>query len=149
MSGALLGFDFGGKRIGVAVVPRGTDMAFPLTVIQRKGRDQVLSEIRKLIAEHKPEKIVVGLPLTLYGEQGIAAEKLTKEIDWFKTQISIPIVLWDERLSSKEAERVLLEADVSREKRKEVIDQLAAQRILQNYADWLKNQPLGDRREAS
>ncbi|HOW59430.1 MAG TPA: Holliday junction resolvase RuvX [Candidatus Omnitrophota bacterium] len=135
MTSGFLGLDFGEKRIGVAVVPRGTTIAFPVCVIFRKGREQVLAEIKRLLTEHKAETLVVGLPKTLRGELGPAAEKLLKEIEWYRLQIQVPIVLWDERLSSKEAERILLDADVHREKRKEVIDQLAAQRILQNYVD--------------
>lgn len=125
----------GEKRIGVAFVPEGTSIAFPLTVIQKKGREQVLAEIRKFVQEHRIAKIVVGLPKTLKGEIGIAAEKILKEVEWYKTQVALPWILWDERLSSKEVERVLIDADVRREKRKEIIDQLAAQRILQNYID--------------
>lgn len=135
MSGSLLGLDLGEKRIGVAFVSGGATIAFPLTVIQRKGREQVLQEIRKIILDKKIEKVVVGLPMTLKGTIGPAAEKMIKEVEWFQTQLSVPVVLWDERLSSKEVERVLIEADVRRDKRKEIIDQLAAQRILQNYLD--------------
>ena len=135
MASALLGFDFGSKRIGVAVVQAGTTIALPAGMIERKGREQVLEEIRKLIRSYKAWKVVVGLPKTLKGEMGPAAEKLEKEMEWFRANLEVPLVLWDERLSSKEVERVLLEADVSRAKRKEVVDQLAAQRILQNYLD--------------
>jgi putative Holliday junction resolvase len=135
MSGALLGIDLGEKRIGVAFVAAGTTIAFPLTTIQVKGRGQVLEEIKKFILAHKVEKIVVGLPKTLKGEIGIAAEKRIKEVEWYQTHLTVPVVLWDERLSSKEVERVMIDADVSRGRRKEVIDQLAAQRILQNYLD--------------
>ena len=133
--GGILGLDFGEKRIGVAFVAEGTGIAFPLTVIRRRGREQVLQEIRKIILEKKIKKIVAGLPITLKGTIGPAAEKLTKEVEWFRTQLEVPVVLHDERLSSKEVERVLIEADVRRDKRKEIIDQLAAQRILQNYID--------------
>lgn len=135
MSGALLGLDLGEKRIGVAFVPAGTTIAFPLTSIPVKGRGQVLEELKKLVLAHKVTKIVVGLPKTLKGEMGIAAEKRVKEVEWYQAHLAVPLALWDERLSSKEVERVLIEADVSREKRREVIDQLAAQRILQNYID--------------
>lgn len=141
MSGSLLGLDFGEKRIGVAFVAGGTTIAFPLTVIQRKGREQVLQEIRKIILDKKIEKVVAGLPMTLKGTIGPAAEKMIKEVEWFRTQLSVPVVLWDERLSSKEVERVLIEADVRRDKRKEIIDQLAAQRILQNFLDSGANTP--------
>ena len=135
MSGALLGLDLGEKRIGVAFVPAGTTIAFPVKTIEVKGREQVLAQIQKLILEHKAEKVVVGLPKTLKGEMGIAAQKRVREVEWYQSRISVPMVMWDERLSSKEVERMLIDADVRRDKRKEVIDQLAAQRILQNYLD--------------
>ena len=135
MSGALLGLDLGEKRIGVAFVPAGTTIAFPVKTIEVRGREQVLAQIQKLILEHKAEKVVVGLPKTLKGEMGIAAQKRVQEVEWYQSRITVPMVMWDERLSSKEVERMLISADVSRERRKEVIDQLAAQRILQNYLD--------------
>lgn len=135
MSGALLGIDLGEKRIGVAFVPAGTTIAFPVKTIEVKGREQVLTQIQKLILEHKAEKVVVGLPKTLKNEMGIAAQKRVQEVEWYQSRISVPMVMWDERLSSKEVERMLISADVSRERRREVIDQLAAQRILQNYLD--------------
>lgn len=135
MSGALLGLDLGEKRIGVAFVQPGTTIAFPAETIEVRGREQVLAQIQRLILKHKAEKVVVGLPKTLKGEMGIAAEKRVKEVEWYQSRISVPMVMWDERLSSKEVERMLISADVSRERRKEVIDQLAAQRILQNYLD--------------
>ncbi len=135
MSGALLGLDLGEKRIGVAFVPAGTTMAFPVKTIEVRGREQVLAEIKKLILEHKAEKVVVGLPITMKGEMGIAATKRVQEVEWYQSRITVPMVMWDERLSSKEVERMLISADVRRDRRKEVIDQLAAQRILQNYLD--------------
>ena len=135
MRGTLLGLDLGEKRIGVAFVPAGTTIAFPVKTIEVKGREQVLAQIQKLIAEHKAEKVVVGLPVTLKGEMGIAAQKRVQEVEWYQSRIPVPMVMWDERLSSKEVERMLIGADVRREKRKEVIDMLAAQRILQNYLD--------------
>ena len=135
MSGALLGLDLGEKRIGVAFVPAGTTMAFPVKTIEVRGREQVLAEIKKLILEHKAEKVVVGLPITMKGEMGIAAKKRVQEVEWYQSRIAVPMVMWDERLSSKEVERMLIDADVRRDKRREVIDQLAAQRILQNYLD--------------
>ena len=135
MIGTLLGLDLGEKRIGVAFVPAGTTIAFPVETIEVKGREQVLAQIQKLILKHKAEKVVVGLPITLKGEMGIAAEKRVKEVEWYQSRITVPMVMWDERLSSKEVERMLISADVRREKRREVIDRLAAQRILQNYLD--------------
>jgi putative Holliday junction resolvase len=135
MSSALLGLDLGEKRIGVAFVQAGTTIAFPAETIEVKGREQILAQIQKLILQYKAEKVVVGLPITLKGEMGIAAQKRAQEVEWYRSRISVPMVMWDERLSSKEVERMLISADVRRDKRKEVIDQLAAQRILQNYLD--------------
>lgn len=135
MSGALLGLDLGEKRIGVAFVPAGTTIAFPVKTIEVRGREQVLAQILKLIQEHKAEKVVVGLPITLRGEMGIAATKRVQEVEWYQSRVPVPMVMWDERLSSKEVERMMIDADVSRERRREMIDQLAAQRILQNYLD--------------
>jgi putative holliday junction resolvase len=135
MSGALLGLDLGEKRIGVAFVPAGTTIAFPVETIEVKGREQVLAQIQKLILKHKAEKVVVGLPKTLKNEMGIAAQKRVQEVEWYQSRITVPMVMWDERLSTKEVERMLIAADVRRDKRKEVIDMLAAQRILQNYLD--------------
>jgi putative Holliday junction resolvase len=142
MSPALLGLDFGQKRIGVAVVQGGTNIALPVGMIERKNREQVLDEVLKLIRSYRIEKLVVGLPKTLKGEMGPAAEKLTKEMEWFREKLPVPLEMWDERLSTKEVERVLIDADVRREKRKEVIDQLAAQRILQNYLDHASRQTM-------
>ena len=139
MSAALLGLDLGEKRVGVAVVPRGTTMAFPLKTIPRKGREQFAAEIEALVKEQKAEKIIIGFPRTLKGTIGPAAQKVADDVKWLETRWSVPVVFWDEWLSTKEAGRVLLVADVSREKRKEVIDQLAAQRILQSYLDSTLN----------
>ena len=135
MRGALLGLDLGEKRIGVAFVQAGTTIAFAAETIEVRGREQVVAQIQKLILQYKAEKVVVGLPKTLRNEMGIAAQKRVQEVAWYQSRITEPMVMWDERLSSKEVERMLIDADVRRDKRKEVIDKLAAQRILQNYLD--------------
>ena len=132
----LLGLDFGQKRIGVAVSDESGAMAFPLTMILFKSRKFVLAELTKIFDEHHVEKIVVGLPKTLSGEIGLAAQKVMENTEWFKAATGRAWVFWDERLSTKEVERILIDADVRRDKRKEVRDQLAAQRILQNYIDF-------------
>mgnify|MGYP001563901446 CR=1 FL=1 len=137
----LLGIDFGAKRIGIAVTDESGSMAFPFGCINFKSRKQVLAELQKIIKEYKAVKIVAGLPKTLKGEIGPAAEKIMKHVDWFRSQMDIPWDLSDERMSTAEVERVLLDADVRRDKRKEVRDQLAAQRILQVYLDIIRNGP--------
>ena len=138
--GVLLGFDFGQKRIGVAQADEELAIATPLTTIDVRNREQVLAEIMRLIDAQHAVKIVVGLPKTLKGEIGPAAQKVLGDVEWLKTKLQCPCVLWDERLSTKEVERILLEADLSRSRRKEVRDSLAAQRILQSYMDFHRNQ---------
>lgn len=135
----LIGIDFGQKRVGVALSDEAGTMSFPLTVLNFQGRKQLLDDLNKIISEHNAVEIVAGMPLTLKGEFGPAAEKITKHVEWFRSQMKIPWNFCDERMTTAEVERVLLDADVRRDKRKEVRDQLAAQRILQNYLDARRN----------
>ena len=135
----LLGLDLGEKRVGVAVTDELGMMAVPLLTLERRSRKQILEEIQKISAQYHVSKIVVGLPKTLKGEVGPAAEKILAEVEWFKQQMEKPFICWDERLSTQEVERVLLAADLSRSRRREVRDRLAAQRILQNYLDYQKS----------
>ncbi len=138
--GALLGLDFGEKRIGVAICDESTSIATALTTLPFKSRQQLLADLLILVRDYHVVKIVAGLPKTLKNEIGPAAQKVTGQVAWFQAQMTQPWVFWDERLSTKEVERILLEADVSRARRKEVRDQLAAQRILQTYVDYHRNQ---------
>lgn len=136
----LLGLDLGEKRIGVAVSDEMQMLAEPLTMINFQGRKQVLSELQKLIEAYRVHEIIVGLPKTLKGEIGPAAQKIMGHVEWFKQHTPQEWILWDERLSTQEIEKFLIAADVSRGRRKEVRDQLAAQRILQNYLDFKRSQ---------
>lgn len=104
-----------------------------------KTKEDLLKQLRRVFQEIQPGKIIVGLPETLRGERGFAAKKVLDLLDWLKARFQAEWVLWDERFSTAEAERVLLEADLSREKRKGLRDRLAAQRILQSYLDTMKN----------
>lgn len=132
---AILGIDLGSTRVGVAFCQRGVSIATPLVTLEFKSRKYLAEELQKIIREYSVKEIVVGLPQTLKGELGPAAQKVQENVEWFKAHIPVTWILWDERLTSKEAERILLAADVSRARRREVIDQLAAQRILQTYLD--------------
>lgn len=138
--GSLLGLDWGQKRVGVAFCDSQTTIATGVTTLEFKSRQQLVSDLLKLVKEYQVTKIVIGLPKTLKGEMGPAAQKMTEQVEWLKTEIPVPLEFWDERLSTAEVERILLAADVSRAKRKEVRDQLAAQRILQNYIDYHRTQ---------
>lgn len=138
--GGILGLDLGQKRVGVAFSDERTSVATALMMIEFKSRAFLSAEIAKLVKEYSVTRIVVGLPLNADGEKGLAAGKVTENVEWLKAQIPIKWEFWDERFTTKEAEAILLEADVSRARRKKVVDQLAAQRILQNYIDFHKAQ---------
>lgn len=130
-----LGIDFGEKRVGTALAEETSGVATPHEVLMFRGRSQLLSEIKKIVEEYGVKRIVAGLPKNLKGECGPAATKVTGHVEWFKKQMNVEWVLWDERLTTKEVERLMIDADVPPTKRKAVRDALAAQRILQSYMD--------------
>lgn len=127
--------DVGDVRIGVAVSDPLGSMALPRDTIERKSLQDDLARLRDIVAEVKAVRIVAGLPLTLEGERGPQAEKVLAFVEEVKRELAIEVVLQDERFSTKSVERALIQADVSRKKRKSVVDKLAAQQILQTYLD--------------
>ena len=130
-----MGLDVGSHTIGVAVSDELGMTAQPVATIRRKTMDEDVRQIKNIIALYQIDKIVVGLPRNMNGTVGKQAEAIFKWIKTIQQRIHLPIVTWDERLSTVGASRVLLEADLSREKRKKVIDKLAAVFILQGYLD--------------
>ena len=132
---ASLGLDIGEKRVGVALAHGEHFTAVPLLTIERRGRQHLLEELTKLVGDYKVDCIVVGLPKTLKGEIGPQAQKVMDEVEWLKARLQKTWVYSDERFSSLEVERVMLEGNVSAKKRRQVRDQLAAQRILQSFLD--------------
>jgi putative Holliday junction resolvase len=135
----ILGLDFGSKIIGMAVSDEMGWSAQGIGTIKRKSLHHDLAEIEKYIEEYNVERIVIGLPKNMDGSLGKAAEHVLRFVENLKEEFDMPIDTWDERLSTVAAERVLLQADVSRQKRKQVIDKVAATIILQGYLDYLKN----------
>ena len=131
--GRILALDVGRKRIGVAVSDEWQWTAQPLTVIKRKDDEGVFKTIANLVEEQEVIKVVVGLPVTLRGEIGHAAKEVLGFVEKLKKRLSMPIITWDEALTTAEAEEILLEADLSRKRRKQVIDKLAAALILESY----------------
>ena len=134
-----LGLDLGEKRVGVARSDETGTIAEARATLTYKTKEDLLKQLKRIWEEFRPAKIVVGLPETLRGERGFAARKVLDLVDWLATGLPAEWVLWDERFSTAEAERVLLEADLSRRKRRGLRDQLAAQRILQSYLDSIKD----------
>jgi putative Holliday junction resolvase len=129
----ILGLDVGDVRIGVAISDEIGFAAHPLCTITRKNRKTDLAAICDLINTHQVEAVVIGLPLMLSGEIGIQAEKVQKFANRLKQEARIPIHLWDERLTTVEAEDILRDAGKPRNKRRQVIDQVAAVLILDEY----------------
>ena len=131
----ILGLDYGSKRIGVAVCDELGITAQGLATITRKNRRQDIEKIAGFIRTYTVEKIVIGYPIKLDGTEGIQCEKVSTFARLLESTFSIPVVKWDETLTTKEAEEVLIRANMRREKRKTVIDKLAAALILQGYLD--------------
>lgn len=131
----ILGLDIGDKTIGVAVSDEMGWTAQGLKTLIRKGFNEEISSIKEIIEEYGVKEILVGLPKNMNGSIGPQGKKVITFVERLKTALSLPVLLWDERLSTVRAEKVLLEADMSRRKRKGLKDKLAAQFILQGYLD--------------
>ena len=129
----ILGLDVGDVRIGVAISDELGFAAHPLCTITRKNRKTDLTAICDLIDTHQVEAVVIGLPLMLNGEIGIQAGKVQKFADRLERETRIPIHLRDERLTTVEATDILREVGKPRKKRRQVIDQVAAVVILDEY----------------
>lgn len=133
----IMGLDYGTKRIGVALCDELGMTGQSLTTIFRKNREQVLAAIEDLVKNHGVEKIVIGYPLRLDGSEGIQCEKVSRFARLLEARLSIPVIKWDETLSSRTAEDILIEAGMRREKRKKIVDKMAAGIILQGYLNSL------------
>lgn len=132
----LMGLDVGDRRIGVAVSdPLGWTAQGVKTIIRQEGSNKDIEEIKKVINEYQVEKIIVGLPKNMNNTVGPMGEKVMKYGKTLESKFNIPVEFFDERLTTVAAERTLIEADLSRKKRKGVIDKLAAVYILQTYLD--------------
>lgn len=125
--------DVGKARIGVAISDELGITAQPLGVVRRVGGQTDLRALRDLLAPYEPERVVVGLPLGMSGAEGSQAARVRAFGDRVGAHLGLPVEYWDERLTTVAAERALLEADVSRRRRREVVDKVAASLILQSY----------------
>jgi putative Holliday junction resolvase len=131
----ILGLDYGSKRIGVSVCDELGMTAQGLATITRKNRQQTLEDIAGFIRTYNAEKIVIGYPIRLDGTEGIQCEKINKFASILESTFSLPVIKWDETLSTKEAEEILIRANIARKKRRNIVDKLAASLILQGYLD--------------
>ena len=136
---AIIGFDYGSKRLGIAVSDLLLTVATPYAIWQRSDFAKDLAYIQKVIAEKEVGAIVFGLPLQMNGEEGDIAKEVRSFADKLAEHIDLPMLLWDERLSSSAMENFLIkEVDMSRAKRKKVLDASAASYILQGVLDALQ-----------
>ena len=131
----ILGLDVGDRRIGVALSdPLGLTAQW-LTVIERRNVAADVEAVGTLVQQHKVGAVIVGLPLMLSGAQGSQAKKVQGFVEALRRRVPAPIHLIDERMTTVQGERALVETGASRRKRKQVIDQVAAQLILQQFLD--------------
>ena len=131
-----LGMDLGTKRIGLALSDALGWTAAPLQALPRVGWKKDLAALRSLVREHEVARIVVGLPLRMDGEAGEQAQQAREFAARLQTELGVPVETWDERLTTVQAERALIDSDVRRERRRQIIDSLAASIILQGYLDY-------------
>lgn len=130
----ILGLDYGEKRIGVAISDELAMFAHPFTTLDKKD----IGLLTGIIEKERIDSIVVGMPLNLNGSYSQKAKEVLDFVKEIKKSVKIPVFTWDERFSTKEAERALIACDVSRKKRKKVLDKSSARVILQGYLDYIK-----------
>jgi putative Holliday junction resolvase len=131
----ILGLDYGEKRIGVAICDELGFTAQGLPTIIRKTKKHDREILGSLIRDYKVEKIVIGYPVRLDGSEGIQCEKVNRFTALLAATFFLPVIKWPETLSTKEAEEILINSGVRWEKRKKMVDKLAACIILQGYLD--------------
>ena len=137
LKNSILGIDLGKKRTGIAVSDINQKIASPLKVIENMKFNEILNILEKIVTERNICAIIVGDPINMDGSIGPKSQSSRSFIKNLSKELDIPILLWDERLTTVSAERSLLEADISRKKRQQLIDKIAASIILQNFLDYL------------
>jgi putative holliday junction resolvase len=136
-AGRVLGLDVGSRRIGIAVSDLLGITAQGLDTLQRRNKRHDLAALERVIREYAVREIVVGLPLRMSGAEGTQSEKMQAFADDLRKRFRLPVHLWDERLTSAEANRLLRETELSIEKRAKAVDRMAAVLILQG---WMEKQ---------
>ena len=134
----IMSLDVGSRTIGIACSDALLMTAQGIETIRRTSLEKDFNRLQELIAEYEVHELVVGMPKNMNGTKGERAEKTEEFVEKMKEVIELPVSQWDERLSTVMAERQLIAADVSRKKRKSVIDKMAAVVILQGYLDRLQ-----------
>lgn len=139
----IIGLDFGSKTVGVAMSDELLITAQGVEIIRRKSPGklrQTLARIEAIIAEYGATEIVLGYPKNMNNTEGERCEKTLEFKEMLERRTGLPVVLWDERLTTVAADMVMKEGGIRREDRKKYVDRIAAEFILQGYLDFLKNQ---------
>ncbi len=139
--GRILALDFGARNIGLAVSDELGITAQGLPTLRRSNKRNDLDHLRRMIKQYQIAELVMGLPLRMSGSEGIQAEKVQAFAEELRRKFKLPVHLFDERLTSVEANRLLRETDMSIRGRAGVVDQLAAVLILQSFLEFRKNSP--------
>lgn len=135
----ILGLDIGSKTIGVAISDPLGWTAQGIKTIRRSKKEQDLEEIKKICKEYSVETIVIGLPKNMNGSIGESGERVLEFSEQIKSFTGLKVEMWDERLTTVAAHKAMLEADLSRGKRKKIVDKIAAIYILQGYLDRISS----------
>lgn len=133
--GRILAIDFGSRRMGLALSDPLGITAQGIETLQRKNKRADFARLQDIIRQHQVAEIVLGLPLKLSGEPGPQAEKVTQFAEELRQKFKLPVHLWDERLTSAQANRILREAELSIQKRAQAVDRMAAVLILQSFLE--------------
>jgi putative Holliday junction resolvase len=131
----ILAIDHGTKRVGLALSDETGTIAQPLQFLPAEPAAKLLDSLKEIVAGRKVEEIVVGIPRNMNGTYGPAAEKAGEFVAALKQAVTVPVHTWDERLTTVQAQRALIETGMRRDKRKERVDQTAAAILLQSYLD--------------
>ena len=134
----ILGLDYGGRRIGIALSDEMGLTAQGLPTLERKTLERDLTALGEIIRQRGVEKIVIGYPLRLDGTEGIQCRKVDRFVEALEGRFALPVIRWDETLTTRQAEEVLSEARAKRKKRKSAVDKIAAMFILQGYLEALR-----------
>ena len=138
----IMGLDFGSKTVGVAISDPLLITAQGIEIIRRKEENKLrktLARIEELISEYEVTEIVLGLPKNMNDTEGPRAELSREFKDMLERRTGLPVTMWDERLTTVEADEIMMEAGIRRENRKEYVDMIAAQLILEGYLEYGRN----------
>lgn len=142
--GRVMGLDLGTKTIGLAVSDAALMIASPVSTISRSRFEADMVELKQAMEGRDIDTLVIGLPVNMDGTEGPRAEATRRFADRLAGEIDLPIVLWDERLSTRAVERAMIDADLSRKKRAKNVDRAAASFILQGAIDFLRTGGSGE-----